>query len=143
MPHLNLTLLIGNLTRDPETYVPASGHPLCKFGLAVSKRYTTAGGEKREEVLFIDCVMFHKKAEVFQKFFHKGDPVLVRGELTMNSWQDKQTGGNRTKIELKVVEFEFIKTRAESEDEGKRLSYDTPNPMQADPPEIAEDDLPF
>src|SRR5215207_484097 len=62
MPAFNRVTLVGNLTRDPETRT-ITGHndanlSVTDFGLAVSRRFRTAGGEDREEVLFIDCSAF-------------------------------------------------------------------------------------
>ena len=108
MASYNKVLLMGNLTRDPElTYTP-SQVAICKFGLAVNRRFRTKTGEDREETLFVDCTVFDKKAEVVHQYCTKGKPIFVEGQLKMDTWDDKTTGQKRSKLYVIVDNFQFL-----------------------------------
>jgi single-strand DNA-binding protein len=108
MASYNKVLLMGNLTRDPElTYTP-SQVAICKFGLAVNRRFRTRTGEDKEEVLFVDCTVFDKKAEVVHQYCTKGKPIFVEGQLKMDTWDDKTTGQKRSKMYVIVDNFQFL-----------------------------------
>ena len=78
MVSLNKVLLLGNLTRDPELrYVP-SGAAVTSFGLAMNRTYTTQSGEKKEEVCFVNVVVWGKQAESCGQYLNKGSLVLVK-----------------------------------------------------------------
>lgn len=100
----NQLILMGRLTRDVELRQSQSGTTLAKFGLAVE----TYAGKDRKRVLFIDCTAFNKTAETIAKHFAKGSPVLVEGELTLNSWTDRETNKPRSKHEMIVNRFTFL-----------------------------------
>ena len=98
MPDVNEVRLAGRLTRDPETIVVGAGSTLCKFGLAVSRRFKGKDGASKEETVFVDVTTRHKTAHWCGDTLHKGSPVLVGGSLTMDEWEDRQTGAKRTKL---------------------------------------------
>lgn len=100
--NLNLITLAGRLTRDPELkYV--GEHTICEFGLAVSKKL-----RNREETMFIDLVCWQRTAEVAAEYLRKGSPVLVRGRLTLDQWDDKETGKKRSKHRVTVEELQMV-----------------------------------
>ena len=103
MSNLNIVVLQGNLTRDPETRFTDTGLAIVKFGIAVNGGF----GEK-EEVSFIDCTAFGKQGEALAKFFTKGKQILVEGRLRQERWQDKQSGANRSKLSVVVQGFHFV-----------------------------------
>src|SRR4026209_1090342 len=98
MASFNKVTLLGNLTRDPEVRYTPKGSAVCDLGLAVNRVYTTDSGEKREEVTFVDVVLWARLAEIAGEYLRKGRPVLVDGGRRMDSWDDKQTGQKRTKL---------------------------------------------
>ena len=109
MANFNRIVLVGNLTRDPQYKVlPSSQMPVADFGLAVNHKYTTKGGENREEVLFIDCTAFGKQAETINKWCRKGKQLLVEGRLKYDTWEDKQGGGKRSKHSVVIDNFQFL-----------------------------------
>ena len=110
MPNLNVVHLIGTLTRDPETRYTPGGTAITSFSLAINERYTTAGGEKRDEVVFIECDAWGKLgSDVIGKYCFRGHHIYVQGKLRQDTWDDKTTGQKRSKIKVVVSEFEFIK----------------------------------
>ncbi len=160
MPNLNKVMLMGNLTRDPEMKYTPKGTAIANFGLAVNRNYTTEGGEKREEVTFIDIEAFGRTAEIIGEYFKKGRPIYVEGRLKLDQWDDKQTGQKKSKLRVVADSFEFLGSRegggggggsggGESGGEGRpqrAASKPAPPPQRppADPDlDAPEDDIPF
>ena len=111
MPNLNKVMLMGNLTRDPEIKYTPKGTAIANFGIAINRTYTPEGGEKREEVTFIDLEAFGRTAEVIGEYFKKGRPIYVEGRLKLDQWDDKTTGKKQSKLRVVVESFEFLGSR--------------------------------
>jgi len=111
MPNFNSVQLIGHVTRDPEIRATQAGQNLAKFGLAVSKTWKSKDGEKKDKVCFIDCTVWGKAADVIGRFVNKGDPLFVQGELELESWEDKNGGGKRSKHSINVREFQLLRPK--------------------------------
>jgi single-strand DNA-binding protein len=111
MSSFNKVLLMGNLTRDPQVKHLPSNMIVAEFGLAASRRYRSAAGEDRDETTFVDCSAFGRQAEVISQFCRKGKPIFVEGRLKYDSWEDKQTGGRRSKLTVVVENFQFVGSR--------------------------------
>jgi single-stranded DNA-binding protein len=90
MNSFNRVILLGNLTRDPEVrYIP-SGTAVASFAIAVNRRYKQ-GDEMKDEVSYIDIVVFGKTAENCGQYLNKGDAILVEGRLQQRRWDDKDS----------------------------------------------------
>src|SRR5436190_20313666 len=111
MANYNKIILVGNLTRDPVLRYLPSQMAVADFGLAVNHKFRTKTGEDREEVLFIDCSIFGKGAEVINQYCQKGRPLLVEGRLRYETWEDKQGGGKRSKHSVAVDNFQLLGSR--------------------------------
>lgn len=158
MPNLNKVMLMGNLTRDPEIKYTPKGTAIANFGIAVNRTYTTEGGEKREEVTFIDLESFGRTAEIIGEYFKKGRPIYVEGRLKLDQWDDKTTGKKMSKLRVVVDSFEFLGSREGGGSGGGEHSEGGPQQRQrppsrpAQPPQrppadpdldAPEDDIPF
>jgi len=119
MPNLNKVMLMGNLTRDPELKSTQGGTSVCKFGLAINRRWTDASGTTKEDTTFVDCVAWGKTGEAIAKYLAKGKPVYVEGRLTLEQWQDKESGANRSKMGVTVEAFQFIDSKPSQSVEAK------------------------
>lgn len=108
MSSFNQVILMGNLTRDPQLKYLPSQTAVAEFGLAANRKFRTASGEDREEVLFVDCSAFGKTGELINQYFTKGKPIFIQGRLKYDSWDDKQGGGKRSKLTVVVDNFQFI-----------------------------------
>ncbi len=108
MASFNKVILMGNLTRDPEMRVTPGGTSICKFTVAVNRKFKMQTGEEREEVAFIDVDAFGKQAETISKFFTKGKPILVEGRLKQDKWEDKNTKEKRSKLGVSLEGFSFV-----------------------------------
>lgn len=118
MPSFNQVILMGHLTRDPQSKFLPSQTQVCEFGLASNRKYKTASGEMRDDVLFIDCAAFGNVAKTIDTHFKKGKPIMVIGRLKLDTWEDKNGGGKRSKISAVVENFRFVGDRAASENGG-------------------------
>ena len=108
MKGFNKVILMGNLTRDPETRTTPSCQTVTQFGLAVNRTWKGADGQQQEAVSFIDCVAWGKVGEIIAQYLGKGRAILVSGRLDQRSWEDKETGGKRSKVEVVVEDFNFV-----------------------------------
>ena len=100
MPNLNRVLLIGNLTRDPEVRYTPKGTAVADMSLAINRYIQTEGGEKKEEVTFVDVTLWARLAEISGEYLKKGKPVFIEGRLHLDSWEDKQTGQKRSRLRV-------------------------------------------
>ena len=104
----NKVVLMGNLTRDPETRTTPSGQSVTNFSLAVNRSWRGADGQTQESVSYIDCVAWGKPGEIIAQYVSKGRALLVSGRLDQRSWEDKESGGKRSKVEVVVEDFNFV-----------------------------------
>ncbi len=102
----NKVILMGNLTRDPETRQTPSGQSVTNFSLAISRSWKGQDGNTQEQVSFIDCVAWGKTGEIIAQYVQKGRPILVSGRLDQRSWE--QDGNKRSKVEVVVEDFNFV-----------------------------------
>ncbi len=109
MASFNKVILMGNLTRDPELRFTNNNMAICKFGLAVNRRFKDGqSGEWKEEPTFIDVTIFGARAEPFAKYHTKGKPAFIEGTLRMDTWEDKNGGGKRSKLYVVADTWEFV-----------------------------------
>lgn len=108
MSSLNRVMLIGNLTRDPEIRTTPKGVSVADLGLAINRNYTTESGEKREDVTFVDVVVWGKVAENAGRYLSKGRPIFVEGRLQLDTWQDKESGQNRQRLRVVAERLQFL-----------------------------------
>lgn len=129
----NKAILMGNLTRDPETRTTPNGQSVTGFTLAVNRTWRSQEGESKESVSYIDCVAWGKPGEVIAQYLQKGRALLVSGHLEQRSWEDKESGQKRSKVELIVEDFNFVDSR------GATASEDQPKPTKKDDDVVIED----
>jgi single-strand DNA-binding protein len=138
MISFNKVILIGNLTKDPEVRFTPSGTPVANFRIAVNHRYKQ-GGETKDDVCYIDIVVFGKQAESCGQFLNKGDGVIVDGRLQERRWETDD-GQKRSKYEIVAQQVRFLpKTnRSSAGTAGSEVAAPAPPEEQA-----VEDDVPF
>ena len=106
MASINKVILMGNLTRDPEVRYTPNGKAVASFSLAINRKYKQAE-EWKEEVSFLDIVVFGKPAEACGQYLNKGDSALIDGRLQQRRWDDKETGQKRSKVEVVADSVQF------------------------------------
>ncbi len=100
-------IITGNLTRDPELRTTPNGASVCSFSVAVNRVFRDSNGEQKESVSFIDCSAWGKLGEMIGQYAKKGAGVLVSGRLDQRSWEDKNSGQKRSRVEIVVEDFNF------------------------------------
>ncbi len=145
MASMNRVILMGGLTRDPQTKNLPGGSSVCEFGLAMNRKFKTASGESRDEVTFVDCTAFGKTGEVIAQYMAKGKPILIEGRLKLDSWDDKNGGGKRSKLTVVVENFQFVGGKDDGgAGRGRQGSRGEEQPPPSDNgSQVSEDDVPF
>lgn len=108
MANFNKVILMGNLTRDIELRHTQGGMAIAKFGMAINRKTSSQSGEKRETTCFVDMTAFGKSAELLSQYVKKGSPLFVDGRLEFSTWESKDGGGKRSKLEVIVENFQFM-----------------------------------
>lgn len=107
MADMNRVFLVGRLTRNPEVRYTSGGQAVTDLGLAVGRTYLTKTGEKKEEVCFLDIVVWGRQAETAGEYLTKGSPILVEGRLQMDSWETKE-GEKRNRLKVLANRIQFL-----------------------------------
>jgi single-strand DNA-binding protein len=110
MTSFNKVILLGNLTRDPEVRYTPNGIAVASFAIAVNRKYKQ-GDETKEEVSYIDIVVFGKQAESCGQYINKGDSVLIDGRLQQRRWETEE-GQKRNKLEVVAQSVNFMPKRS-------------------------------
>lgn len=140
MPNLNLVILAGHLIRDPELRYVGNGHALVQFGVATNKEFEK-NGEKKKVATFVDCKAWGSEAEAIAESFKKGDGITITGELTTESWEDKQTGAKRHKTLVLVNSAAMYHKRSDGAATPRPAPAAAPTGDVSAPP--PEGDVPF
>ncbi len=157
MASLNKVMLIGNVTRDPEIKYTPKGSAVADLGLAINRTYTNQGGEKVEEVTYVDVELWGRLAEIAGEYAKKGRPVFIEGRLRIDSWEDKQSGQKRSKLKVVGEGLQLLGSRTGGGTGGSGgagggdFEGDAPPPRSAPRPpaqrppqaEPGDDDIPF
>jgi single-strand DNA-binding protein len=103
----NRVFLGGRLTKDPEHKTLPNGTEVASFGLATNRKWKSAQGEPREEVLFVDVEFFGKTAAAIAENFKKGRPIFIEGRLKLDEWE-AQDGSRKTKLKVIGDNWTFV-----------------------------------
>src|ERR1700719_812234 len=151
MASFNKVILLGNLTRDPEVRYTPKGSAVCDLGIAINRQYTLDSGEKREEVTYVDVVLWSRLAEIAGEYLKKGRPVFIEGRLQLDTWDDKQSGQKRSKLRVIGETMQLLGGRppgagggaAESGEGKESRGGKTTPPPKAGAAEPDDDEIPF
>ena len=135
---MNVVILMGRMTRDPELKYTSGGKAFANFSLAVQKT--------KDEVEFIDCTAWEKTAETIAEYFRKGNRILIQGRLSVSNYE--QNGEKRKSTKVVVNSFEFVESSGTSGNNGgyqqqQSFSNNTKKPVavQNDTYEDDNDDM--
>ena len=106
MASFNKVILVGNMTADPELKQTTAGTSVCSFSIAVNRRFTKPE-QGQQTVDFINVVAWSQRAEFVSRYFKKGNPILVCGQLQTRTWNDNQ-GQKRYATEVIADEVSFV-----------------------------------
>ena len=151
MASFNKVILIGNFVADPELrQTPNGGISVCRFRLAVQRRFAKPDQEQTAD--FIDVVAWRQTAEFVSRYFKKGRPILVCGQLQSRNWTDKD-GAKHYSMEVLADEVSFVESKGNSQGSDAPTQYTPTNnygtPAYSNVPDsnfeeiTADDGLPF
>jgi len=135
MANLNKVILIGRLTRDPESRTFSTGGKVTKFGFAVTNRKKNSqSGQWEDEPMFIDCEAFNrgefgKLADTIETYCRKGSQICIEGRLQLDQWDDKTTGQKRSKHKIVVETMQLL----DPKQDGQGGPRSTGGPAQSRP----------
>jgi single-strand DNA-binding protein len=101
---INVVILTGRLTADPEIKYTKSGKAYAKFSIAVNRRYN------RDETDFINVVAWDKKAELASQYMRKGTLIGITGALRVRGYET-ESGEKRKVTEVIVENLEFLESK--------------------------------
>lgn len=99
---INQVILMGRLTRDPEMRTTTTGKTIASFSLAVDR------GGQDDQADFFEVTAWEKLGELVNQYLSKGRRCLVQGRLRQDSWDDKETGKKRSKVEVVATDVTFL-----------------------------------
>ena len=106
MASFNKVILIGNMTADPELKQTTSGTSVCSFSIAVNRRFAKPE-QGQQNVDFINIVTWRQQAEFVSRYFKKGNPILICGQIQTRMWTDNQNQ-KRYATEVVADEVSFV-----------------------------------
>ena len=131
--------LTGNLTKDPELTKTANGISVCKFSVAVQRKYANANGEK--EVDFLNIVAWRGLADNCNKYLRNGNKCGIVGSIQTRSY-DAADGTKKYLTEIIAEEIEFLSSKTENENKPQTESQKKQEVMKDFTP-IDDSQLPF
>lgn len=144
MANLNKCFIIGRLTHKPEDRVTPGGTHISTLRVAVNRDTKDQNGNRQQETTFLDITCTGKMAENAARYLDKGREVHIEGRLRMQQWQDKQTGKQRTKLDIFAENIQFIGGGTPSQPQPQKSA---PRQQQTPPPPppdcCDDDDIPF
>lgn len=108
--NLNKAMLIGNLTRDPETRVTPSGQALTTFSVATNLVWTDASGQKQKKAEYHNIVAWRKLGEICAQYLHKGNKVYIEGRIQTRDWT-AQDGTKKQRTEIVAENMIMLDTK--------------------------------
>ncbi len=146
MKSVNKIILIGNLTRDPEVVQVREGIEVAKFSLAINDSYKKQTGETVDQTIYVDCEAWSGLAKVVSQYLKKGSKIYVEGTLKSDVWTDADSGKQRTKFKVRLVDMVMLDSRRDGDGGGFSGGAPKQNSSYDDEPQVKsvdDDELPF
>lgn len=121
---MNLVALTGRLTADPELSKSTSGVSVTAFSIAVNRNYKKEGGQEAD---YIRVVAWRNTAEFICRYFRKGTKIEIAGELQSRTYKEKDTGKNRTIMEVVANQVNFAESKSSGDNKPSVNSLDSPD----------------
>ena len=143
---MNKVILIGNLTRDPETRTTSQGTTLCSFGLAVNRRRKSEG---QPDVDFFNVTAWRQLGDLCARYLSKGRKVCVVGQIQIRTY-DAQDGTKRTAVDIVADDIEVLSSAQQGGDYAPHAAAPAApaapsgfSPAESGFTQVDEDELPF
>lgn len=127
---LNVAVLMGRLTADPEIRYTPNDIPVTTFCIAVDRRFSRQGAEKETDFIYVTA--WRNTAEFVCKYFQKGSMIAVQGSIRVDNYTDRD-GNNRTRTEVIADQVSFCGSKRETQTHGPDMG----TPADQLPPDLA------
>jgi single-strand DNA-binding protein len=155
--NVNVVVITGNLTRDPELRHTGGGTAVCELRVAVnSRRKDGQTGEWKDKANYFDVVVWGAQGENCATYLSKGRPVAIEGRLDWREWEAKEGGGKRQAVQIIANTVQFLGSRdgggGGGQPNGNGGGFSPPSDVPADTSDFegagvgsggGEDDIPF
>jgi single-strand DNA-binding protein len=142
MYSLNKAMIIGNLTRDPETRTTPSGQVVTSFSVATNIVWTDQNGQQQSKTEFHNIIAWRKLGEICGQYLNKGIKVYIEGRLQTNEWTG-QDGNKRQKTEIVADNMIILSPKGSVSSEKKDNSVESKTEEISNDNEIRIEDIPF
>ncbi len=150
--NVNVVVITGNLTRDPELRSTGSGMSVCDMRVAVNSRRKDASGNWVDKPNYFDVTVFGAQGENCSTYLSKGRPVAVEGRLDWREWEAKDGSGKRQAVSIIANSVQFLGSRDGNDSSGGNrfqaqsdVPADTSDFDSSQPAAVgaSDDDIPF
>lgn len=118
MVTLNKVFIGGRLTRKPELRKTPNGIAVTDLLIALNREFVTTGGDRQQEVCFVDVVVWGKQAESCIQSLDCSSAVLIEGRLQLDTWHGKD-GEKRCKLRVAAERVQFVDRRPSGDKAGE------------------------
>lgn len=137
MANFNKVILIGNITREIElTYIP-SGMAIVNNSLAINNT-RVVDGVKKEDTTFVEFVTFGKQAETLSQYQQKGSNILIEGHLKLDTWDDKETGKKRSRLNVVADRIQFLGGKPDGQPQAQQFGAQPASPPYQPSPTVGQ-----
>lgn len=133
---MNRVVLIGRLTKEPEANSTTGGVSVCKFTLAVDRRFKQEGQQQAD---FIPIVTWRGQADNCAKYLHKGSQIAVCGSIQTRSYDDK----NGNKVYMTEVIAEEVQFLSKGTNVAENSLNSSQNAFESQMTPAEDDEIPF
>ena len=153
--NINVVVITGNLTQDPELRHLGSGTAVCELRVAVnSRRKDGSTGEWVDKPNYFNVTVWGAQGENCANYLSKGRPVAIEGRLDWREWEAKEGGGKRQAVQIIANSVQFLGSRDGGGGNGNGGGFTPQSDTPADPSDFdaapagaggggSDDDIPF
>ena len=143
--NVNVAVITGNLTQDPELRSTGGGTSVCEMRVAVnSRRKDGQSGQWVDKPNYFSISVFGNQAESCAQYLGKGRPVAIDGRLDWREWEAKDGGGKRESVEIVADSVQFLGSRGDGDGGANQfVPAGAGSEASADFPASTDDDIPF
>jgi single-strand DNA-binding protein len=120
--NINVVVITGNLTRDPDLRTTGGGTSICQLRVAVNGRRKNQNGEWVDDPNFFDVTVWGKQGENAAQYLSKGRPVAVEGRLDWREWEAKDGSGKRQAVQIIANSVQFLGGKKDGDSGGQQQS---------------------
>jgi single-strand DNA-binding protein len=141
IPQQNSVILVGRLTRDPELKRTTTSKSVCRFDIAMSRRFKdqVTGEWKDSDPTFVPIIVWGDQAERCAERLKKGIPVYIEGRLQTSSWQSTD-GSKRSRLEVVASRVQFLVKMEQSQERSNVSENEYVSDSNVD---IDDEEVPF